>query len=50
MNYLSLTKVARKKAFLNVVAPSDDSQQCGIGLCLIIGVLNEHLHFTADAL
>jgi len=39
-----------QQALLNVVGSSDDSQQCGIGLCLIIGVLDEHLHFTADAL
>jgi hypothetical protein len=32
------------------VSSSDNPQQAGIRFRLIIGVLNEHLHFAADAL
>jgi hypothetical protein len=35
---------------LDVVRASQDSEQAGIGWCLIIGILDQHSHFAADAL
>jgi len=35
---------------LDAVRASQDSKQAGIGWCLVIGILDQHSHFAADAL
>ena len=35
---------------LDVVSPGDDPEQAGIGCRLVIGILDKHSHFAADAL
>ena len=35
---------------LDVVRASQDSEQAGIGWCLVIGILDQHSHFATDAL
>jgi hypothetical protein len=35
---------------LDVVRARNDSEQAGIGWCLIIGILDQHSHFATDAL
>ena len=34
---------------LDVVSARNDSEQAGIGWCLVIGILNQHSHFATDA-
>ena len=33
---------------LDVVRASQDSEQAGIGWCLVIGILDQHSHFATD--
>jgi DNA methylase len=35
---------------LDVVSARNDSEQAGIGWCLVIGILDQHAHFATDAL
>jgi hypothetical protein len=35
---------------LDVVSARNDSEQAGIGWCLVIGILDQHSHFATDAL
>jgi hypothetical protein len=38
------------QARLDVVRASKDSEQAGIGWCLLIGILDQHAHFATGAL
>jgi hypothetical protein len=38
------------EALLDIVSACDDPQQARVGCRLVIGVLDKHSHFAADAL